>query len=88
MLFWIKEVICKNIIMFKDKFILKSSIWNQSGFCKSFNAEHCLMHIIEKWWKYLDAGGHGSTLLIDLSKVLDCIDDQLLIEKLDVYDVI
>ena len=39
----------------------------QFGFRKCFNAEHCLIHTIEKWWKYLDTGCHGSALLTELS---------------------
>ena len=44
------------------------------GFRKGFGAEQCLIHMIEKWWTYLDTGGHGSTLLTDFSKTFDCID--------------
>ena len=30
----------------------------QCGFRKGFSAEQCLIHMIEKWWTYLDNGGH------------------------------
>ena len=43
--------------------------------------------MIEKWWKYLDGGGHGSALLTKLSTVFDCIDHQLFIAKLNAYVV-
>ena len=43
----------------------------QCGFWNDFSAEQCLIHIIEKWWKNLDTGGHGSALLTELSKVFD-----------------
>ena len=36
------------------------------GFRKGFSAEQCLIHMIEKWWTYLDNGGHDSALLTDL----------------------
>lgn len=42
--------------------------------------------MIEKW-KYLDTSDHGSVALIDLSKAFDCIDNQLLIAKLNAFDV-
>ena len=38
----------------------------QRGFRKGFSAEQCLIHMIEKWWRYLDNGGHDSALLTDL----------------------
>ena len=44
-----------------------------------------MIHAIEKWWKYLDTGGHRSALLTDLSKTFDCIDNQLLYAKLNAY---
>ena len=59
----------------------------QCGFRKGFSAEQCLIHMIEKWRTYLDAGGHGSALLTDFSKAFDCIDHQLLIAKLNAYGV-
>ena len=59
----------------------------QCGFRKGFSAEQCLIHMTEKWWTYLDTGGHGSALFTDLSKAFDCIDHQLLIAKLNAYGV-
>ena len=59
----------------------------QWGFHKGFSAEQCLIHITERWWKYLDTGGHGSALFTDLSKAVDCIDHQLLIAKLNGYGI-
>ena len=59
----------------------------QCGFLKGFSAEQCLIHMIKKWRTYLDTGGHGSAHFTDLSKTFDCIDHQLLIAKLNAYDV-
>ena len=59
----------------------------QCGFRKGFSAKQCLIHMIKKWQKYLDTGGHGSSLLTDLSKAFDCIDHQLLITELNTYGV-
>ena len=55
----------------------------QCGFWKGFNAQHCLLALIEKWRKTLDKGGETGAFLTDLSKAIDCIDHNLLIAKLD-----
>ena len=47
---------------------------HQCEFGKRYNAQHCLMTMIEKWRQFLDKMGHEGALLTDLSKVFDCID--------------
>ena len=44
----------------------------QCGFRKGFNAQHCLITMIEKWRRPLDGSGQAQALLTDLSKAL-CI---------------
>ena len=56
----------------------------QCGFRKGFNAQHCLLAMVEKWRKTLDGGKTGA-VLTDLSKAFDCIDHNLLIAKLNAY---
>ena len=65
--------------------ISKPDIKYQCGFRKGYNAQHCLMAIIEKWCKFLDIAGHAGALLTDLSKAFDYIDHKLLIAKLHAY---
>ena len=57
----------------------------QCGFRKGFNAQHCLLTMVEKWRKTLDEGGETGAVLTDLSKAFDCIDHNLLIAKLNAY---
>ena len=57
----------------------------QCGFQKGFNTQHCLLAMVEKWHKTLDGGGETGAVLTYLSKAFDCIDDNLLITKLNGY---
>ena len=57
----------------------------QCGFRKGFNAQHCLLAMVEKWRKTLDGGGETGAVLTDLSKAFDCIDHNLLMAKLNAY---
>ena len=51
--------------------------------CRVYNAQpHCLLVMVEKLNKTLDKGGLGGALLMDLTKVFDCIKHDLLIVKL------
>ena len=49
-----------------DKFISKY----QRGFRKGYNAQHCLLAMIEKWKKAVYNGNVFGALLADLSKDL------------------
>ena len=53
--------------------------------CRGYNAQHCLVSLIEKWKKNVDNGGAFGALLTDLSKTFDCLPHELLIAKLDTY---
>ena len=57
----------------------------QCGFQKGFNAQHCLLTMVEKWRKTLNEGGETGAVLTDLSKAFDCIDHNLFIAKLNAY---
>ena len=50
------------------KYTLFWSIFSemQCSFCNDFNAEQCLMHMIEEWRKYLDISSHDNVLFRDL----------------------
>ena len=51
----------------------------QRGFWRGYNAQHCLITVIEKWKKSVDNGGAFGTLFTDLSKAFDCLSHELLI---------
>ena len=51
----------------------------QCGFQKGFNAQHCLITMIEKWQRSVDGAGQTGALLTVLAKAFDCVDHELLI---------
>ena len=55
------------------------------GFRRGYNAQHCLITLIEKWKKSVGNGGAFSELVTDLSKAFDCLSYGLLIAKLDAF---
>ena len=57
----------------------------QCGFRRGYNAQHCLITLVEKWKKSVDNSGAFGALLTDLSKAFDCLPHELLIAKLDAY---
>ena len=54
-------------------------------FRRGYNAQHCLITLIEKWKKSVDNGGAFGTLFTDLSEAFDYLSHELLIAKLDAY---
>ena len=58
------------------------------GFRKGRSTQYALINLLQKWQKCLDASnGIVGTLLMDLSKAYDCVNDDLMIAKLEAYGV-
>ena len=56
------------------------------GYWKGFNTQHTLLTLVENWRKSLDNKGFGSAILMNLSKVFDTLNHDLLIAKFHTYD--
>ena len=54
----------------------------QCGFCKGYNAQHCLLVMTEKMNEARDKNEVCSAVFTDLSKVFECLKHDLLIAKL------
>ena len=76
-----KRCIYDEIQLFFDSLLSKY----QCRFRRGYNAQHCLVTLIEKWKKSVDNGGAFGALLTDLSKAFDCLPHELLIAKVDAY---
>ena len=57
----------------------------QCGFRNGFNAQHCLLTMLEKWKKAVDSKKDFRAVLTDLSKGFDCSPYDFIIAKLNAY---
>ena len=56
------------------------------GFRKGYSIQYALANFLQKWKKCLDEpDGIAGTLLMDLSKAYDCVNNELIIAKLTAY---
>ena len=53
-----------------------------SGFLKAYSTQHALLKLLQSWQKEIDNHVFLSTILMNFSKVYDCISHELLIAKL------
>ena len=71
--------------------VILNNIWKHSlspylcGFRKGYSTHHALIAMIEKWKKALDKNNNAAAVLTDLSKAFDCINHELMVEKLEAY---
>ena len=56
-------------------------------FRKAHSTQHALFRLIQSWQKELDETGFVGTTLMDLSKVYDCLPHDLMVAKLEAYDI-
>ena len=76
-----EKLMFKEMSQFFDKIFSKY----QCGFRKGFSTQQYLLAMLEKWKRAIDNGKCFGALLTDLSKAFDCLEHELLIEKLNAY---
>ena len=57
------------------------------GFRKAYSTQHTLWKLLQAWQEELDKGGFVGIILMDLSRVYDCLLHDLLVAKLKAYSV-
>ena len=60
---------------------------NQCGFRKGYHTQQCLLVTLEKWKRSVGGGSAFGALITNLSKAFDCLDDEIIIAKLNSYAI-
>ena len=59
----------------------------QFGFRQKFSASHALINLTKNMRQTLDEGYIGCGIFVDLQKAFDTLDHEVLLSKLDYYDI-
>ena len=78
-----EKLICRQLLNNFDNILSKF----QCGFRKGCSRQHCLLLMIDKWKKVVDNNKVFGAFLTDVSKAFDCICHDLLVAKLNAYDL-
>ena len=57
------------------------------GFRKAYSAQNALFRLIQSWQNEIDDSGFVGTILMDLSEAYDCLPHDLMVAKLEAYDI-
>ena len=57
------------------------------GFREPHSTQHALIRLIQSWQKELDQSGFVGTIMMDLSKAYDCLPHDLMVAKLESYNL-
>ena len=59
----------------------------QFGFCQNYSASYALIHLTKSIKEALDQGKYGCGIFVDLQKVFDTVDHNILLGKLKHYGI-
>ena len=57
------------------------------GFRKAHSTQHTICRLIPSWQTELDGSGFVGNIVIDLSKAYECLPHDLMVAKLEGYDL-
>ena len=59
----------------------------QSGFRAGYSTQDVLLHVSESWLRAIDVGQYVGAIFLDLTKAFDCVNHNILLQKLDCYGI-
>ena len=59
----------------------------QSGFRAGYSTQDVLLHVSDSWLRAIDAGQYVGAIFLDLAKAFDCVNHDILLQKLDHYGI-
>ena len=71
------------IIWLHGKLFESTTLW----FRKAHSTQHALFRLIQSWQRELDESGFVETILVDLSKAYDYLPHDLMVAKVEAYDI-
>ena len=75
----------KHLMAYLNKYSLTHE--TQSGFRQKHSFQTALVKLIDHWMACIDKGDIIGSLFVDLRKVLDLVNHNILIKKLSVYKI-
>ena len=81
----IEKLICNQIIQFLEE--NKIIYYKQFGFCKNFSTAHAIITFIENVQSALENNKFACGIFIDLEKVFDTVDHNILLSKFNYYGI-
>ena len=78
----------KIIIKISTFLNIKDIIYHlQFGCCQNYSASYALIHLTKSIKEALDQGKYGCGIFVDLQKVFDAVDHNILLGKLKYYGI-